>query len=604
MLKLLLVIKAFVKSSYVWPKLSASLFVKQRNPNANTIMTKYFSLFAAFAILLLVSSQKLRSQTAMAEAVFPGIFVPQVLGLKHTGDGSTYLYAVSQQGQVYRFDRLAANPQVELWLDISDRLVSGGERGLLGLAFHPDFSNNGKFYVNYTAPSPLRTTVSSFETNATGEALPDSETVLLQFNQPFTNHNGGDIAFGPDGYLYISSGDGGSGGDPQNNAQNTQNLLGAMLRIDVDNTEGGLNYAIPADNPFAGSSEGRDEIFAWGLRNPWRISFDAQTGALWIGDVGQNAWEWIHIIENGKNYGWRIIEGSHCYNPPVNCDTTGLEMPIFEYSHDNGDRSITGGFVYYGTKNPAIYGKYIYGDFVSGRIWALDYDYASGEVSSNTELLNLPNNVSSFGLDDEGEIYVLTYGNGTILSLLVSPAAPEITEPQNGAAVPNTHTISWAVGPVVDLYRLQISQSPFFEDIIVDETTSEGSMEITLENGNYFVRVSATNAAGSSGFSQVTPYQVTGTTGIENSHESRLNLALYPNPASSELVLDMQLQRNSSFKMTIYNLDGKAVIIEELHLNAGEQRIILPIGVLPNGLYVLHLADGSETVSRVFGVER
>lgn len=278
-------------------------------------MKSPFRLFLITLVIYFVPTG-LMSQSVITQTPFPGVYVPLLLGLEHAGDQSGYLYAVSQQGRIYRFDKNGSNTTAEIWLDITDRLVSGGERGLLGLAFHPDFASNGRFYVNYTAPGPLRTVISSFETDPeTGNALPESETILLVFNQPFTNHNGGDIAFCPDGYLYIASGDGGSGGDPQNNAQNTQNLLGAMLRIDVDNTSGGLNYAIPPDNPFAGSPNGRDEIFAWGLRNPWRFSFDSENGALWAGDVGQNAWEWIHIIENGKNYGWNIIEGSHCFNP-------------------------------------------------------------------------------------------------------------------------------------------------------------------------------------------------------------------------------------------------------------------------------------------------
>jgi hypothetical protein len=563
------------------------------------------SLFQLLMITLVayIAPSGMTAQSVITQTPFPGVSVPLVLGLEHAGDQSGYLYAVSQQGRIYRFDKNSSNPTAEIWLDITDRLISGGERGLLGLAFHPDFSNNGLFYVNYTAPGPLRTVVSSFETDTgTGDALPDSETILLVFNQPFSNHNGGDIAFGPDGYLYIASGDGGSGGDPQNNAQNTQNLLGTMLRIDVDNTSGELNYAIPPDNPFAGSPDGRDEIFAWGLRNPWRFSFDSQNGTLWTGDVGQNAWEWIHIVENGKNYGWRILEGSHCFNPPVGCDTTGLEMPVFEYSQVNGDKSITGGFVYYGDKNPALWGKYIYGDFISGRIWALEYDYISGEVGNNVELLNLTSNISSFGVDEEGEIYILTYGGESILGLLASPVAPSILEPSGGDTVGNIHTISWDEGAVVDQYRLQVSLSPFFETLLFEETTTENNLELTLADGVYFARVKAINEAGESNFSTAIQYVVAGATGINEIYvqNKRVGIvSIHPNPATSFANLSFYLARNGNVKISLLNLMGMQVMsLADLEFAAGSHDIRFQTDALEPGIYFVRIHNEGHMDTR------
>jgi glucose/arabinose dehydrogenase len=571
-------------------------------------MKRFFQLFL-ITLVINFAPASMTAQSVITQTPFPGVSVPLVLGLEHAGDQSGHLYAVSQQGRIYRFDKSSTNPTAEIWLDITDRLISGGERGLLGLAFHPDFSNNGLFYVNYTAPGPLRTVVSSFETDPdTGDALPDSETILLVFNQPFSNHNGGDIAFGPDGYLYIASGDGGSGGDPQNNAQNTQNLLGAMLRIDVDTTSGDLNYAIPPGNPFAGSPDGRDEIFAWGLRNPWRFSFDSQNGTLWTGDVGQNAWEWIHIVENGKNYGWRIIEGSHCFNPPVGCDTTGLEMPVFEYSQVNGDKSITGGFVYYGDKNPALWGKYIYGDFISGRIWALDYDYETGEAGENIELLNLSGNISSFGVDEEGEIYILTYGGESILGLLASPVAPSILEPSGGDTVGNIHTISWDEGAVVDQYRLQVSLSPFFNELIVDETTSETQLEVTLDDGIYFTRVKAINQAGESGFSTSVHYIVAGPTGIRNeiANETGTGITrLSPNPAESLAFIDISIPSGSQVQIGLYNLIGERLFkITDRYFTQGTHTIQFQTSVLEAGVYIVRMQSGDHSDSKKLMIVR
>jgi glucose/arabinose dehydrogenase len=588
-----------------WQQLSS--FKLQAFQNSHQIILLKMALKKLLLTVAILTATygwgSLQAQTIITQTSFPGVFVPQVLGLTTAGDGSGYLYAISQQGRIYRFDQNSSNPSAVLWLDISDRLISGGERGLLGMAFHPDFVNNGLFYVNYTAPTPLRTVISSFETDAsTGAALPDSETILLVFNQPFTNHNGGHIAFGPDGYLYIATGDGGSSGDPQNNAQNTQNLLGAILRIDVDNAQDGLNYAIPAGNPFAGTTEGRDEIFAWGLRNPWRFSFDTQNETLWAGDVGQNAWEVIHIIENGLNYGWRIIEGSHCYNPPQNCNTAGLEMPVYEYSHSNGDRSITGGYVYYGSKNPALWGKYIYGDYVSGRIWALSYDYETGEVLNNVQLANLPNNIASFGLDDAGELYILTHNGGSVLGLLASPLAPDFQTPGNGEVVDNTHLIGWSEGPVVDQYQLQISQSPFFENIVADVTTNETQHELSLPNGTYYARVKAINEAGQSGFSAVLQYVVTGTTNLDENpaYTRQLKIvSVMPNPAVNEVRISFELPVDARASLIIYNLLGEQVMqLPEQEFRLGKNEAVIMLHELVAGLYFVRLVSNNQTDTR------
>jgi glucose/arabinose dehydrogenase len=350
------------------------------------------------------------------QSAFPNLTFSRPVDLQYAGDGSNRLFVVEQQGIIRVFEN---NPNVSnssIFLDIIGRVLdSGNEQGLLGLAFHPDYVNNGYFYVNYTATSPNRTVISRFKVSEQDSniAIADSELVLLEFNQPYSNHNGGQIAFGPnDGYLYIGTGDGGSYGDPECNAQNRTTLLGAILRIDVNGTSSLGNYSIPADNPFYNNSQGfREEIYAYGLRNPWRFSFDPLTGWLWAADVGQGLWEEVDLIVNGGNYGWSIFEGNHCYNSTwpcdsLPCDTTGLKMPIWEYNHNVG-QSITGGYVYRGSLVSELVGKYVYADFVSGRIWTLEYSGSGSAV--NQELFDTSLQIASFGKDPAGELYICAF---------------------------------------------------------------------------------------------------------------------------------------------------------------------------------------------------
>ena len=336
---------------------------------------------------------------------FPNLSFNQPLDLQSPNDDTDRIFVVEKRGRIVVFNNDAATTSTTDFLNLTG-ISTASEQGLLGLAFHPNYSNNGYFYVFYT-PTTTLAVVSRFTVSADANvADASSEEVLLEIPQPLTNHNGGQLSFGPDGYLYIAVGDGGGAGDPDNNAQNRTNLLGNILRIDVDNEGNGLNYAIPATNPFVNETSVRPEIYAFGLRNPWRMSFDVQDGTLWTADVGQGEREEINTIVSGGNYGWKIFEGNFCFSG--DCATMGLETPILEYGHDNGDRSITGGFVYRGATLPSLVGKYVYGDFVSGRIWALD------TTNNNNELLLEPRlSIASFGTDNANELYVCDFG-GTI----------------------------------------------------------------------------------------------------------------------------------------------------------------------------------------------
>ena len=342
------------------------------------------------------------------QEAFPNLSFNRPVDFQHAGDGTDRIFIVEQRGVISVFQNDSETDDKSVFLNLETRVNDqGNEEGLLGLAFHPDYENNGYFFVNYTAASPRRTVISRFQVSTAdpNKADESSELVILEFNQPFSNHNGGQLSFGSDGYLYIASGDGGSGGDPQNHGQRPSTLLGAILRIDINNQGGQRNYAIPDDNPFVNNSEGfREEVYAYGLRNPWRFSFDSQTNTLWTGDVGQNRAEEIDIITKGGNYGWRTMEGFSCFNPASGCNRQGLEMPIWEYTHNSGDRSITGGFVYRGTEISELKGLYVYGDFVSGRIWTLGFSDIDNPV--NTELMRANFPISSFGIDQSNELYL------------------------------------------------------------------------------------------------------------------------------------------------------------------------------------------------------
>ncbi|GAB3643242.1 PQQ-dependent sugar dehydrogenase [Spirosoma arcticum] len=334
----------------------------------------------------------------------------------HANDGTNRVFVVEQNGRIRVFDNNENATSAGTYLDIRNKVEYGGEMGLLGLAFHPKFKENGFFYVNYTKGNPLETVVSRFKVSSASasEVDPASEVVLFKFSQPYSNHNGGKVLFGPDGYLYVSTGDGGSANDPQDNGQDLGSWLGKILRVDVNSTEKG-NYGIPADNPFKGNKDGlREEVFAYGLRNPWRVSFD-EKGQLWAGDVGQNKLEEVDIITKGGNYGWRVKEGKAPFKSSAKGDAGTAIDPIWEYTHDNGDVSITGGLVYRGQANPALRGKYVYADFASGRVWALTQSGA--KASNNQEIVRQAGSISAFGEDQKNEMYLCDLGSGKILKL-------------------------------------------------------------------------------------------------------------------------------------------------------------------------------------------
>lgn len=332
--------------------------------------------------------------------------------LTNAGDGSDRVFVGEQWGQVFCFKNDQAATESHVFLDIRDKVQYAdnmNEEGLLGMAFHPKFKENGQFFVYYVTKEKAHTivvsrfTVSKEDPN---KADPKSEVELLRVEQPYWNHKGGTVAFGPDGMLYIVLGDGGAGNDPHGNGQNLTTLMGKLLRIDVDQKTDGKPYSIPKDNPFVAESSARPEIYAYGFRNPWRFSFDKKTGALWLADVGQNLWEEIDLVVKGGNYGWNFREGLHPFGSVTPPADAKLIDPVWEYDHQVG-KSITGGNVYRGDRVKALAGKYVYADYVSGKIWALDYDADTKAVKGNYNIPSKGLPITSFGEDEKGDVYFM-----------------------------------------------------------------------------------------------------------------------------------------------------------------------------------------------------
>ncbi len=342
----------------------------------------------------------------LAPILTQGLEQPVFIG--HAGDHGSRLFILEQPGRIRILRQGALQP--DPFLDISRHVKFGGERGLLGVAFHPRFRSNGRVFVNYTRQPDGATIVSEFQISRNPNRALNSEKILLVIPQPYANHNGGMLAFGPDAYLYIATGDGGAGGDPENRGQDPHALLGKILRIDVDRGE---PYGIPPDNPFAGEDTGQP-IFALGFRNPWRFSFDRQTGALWAADVGQHRWEEINIVERANNYGWRIMEGSHCFLPSQDCSEAGLTLPVAEYRNQSPRCAITGGYVYRGSELPFLRGTYVFGDYCSGEIMGLHKGRLHVLTASALR-------ISSFGEDEDGELYVVDHGGGIYKITRASP---------------------------------------------------------------------------------------------------------------------------------------------------------------------------------------
>ena len=379
--------------------------------------TKYFLLFL---LLVCIGSSSVKAQYVLQDA-YPSLTFANITDAALAPDAANRLFVVTQRGRIYVVNLATNPPTSKLFLDISGRVSpSGSETGLLGLTFHPSYATNGYFFVDFTntPASTLTSYVVRYQVSPTNpdSALASSEQIFLTQAQPYSNHNGGKVEFGPDGYLYIGFGDGGSGGDPQGNGQNRTTWLGKLLRIDVNTASGGNQYSIPPTNPYFGSTAYKQEIFCYGMRNPWKFSFDLPTGRLWCADVGQSAREEVDIIVGGGNYGWNVMEGNICYSPSSGCDTSGKIRPIQDYGRSDCS-SITGGYVVRSSPQlPQLEGQYVFGDYGTRKVFAINYN---GSTATSTLLLTASAGLSSWAVDKSKNLYACTYGaSGKLMKLV------------------------------------------------------------------------------------------------------------------------------------------------------------------------------------------
>lgn len=531
--------------------------------------------------------------------------VSQPVDITGAGDGSGRLFLVEKSGSIRIFDLTSYTLLPDAFLDISNLVLNSGERGLLGLAFHPDFGNNGYFYVNYILVSSGETRISRFTASppSANTVDPATEQVVMSVAQPYNNHKGGDLAFGPDGYLYIGLGDGGGSGDPDNRAQNGQELLGKMLRIDVDNTSGGNNYAIPPDNPFVGtqSPDIKDEIWALGLRNPWRFSFDRNTGDLWIADVGQGNWEELNYqpasSPGGENYGWRCFEGNHNYNT-TGCGPMGsYNAPIFEYGHNptNGGNSVTGGFVYRGSEVPSLQGWYVMADYTSDNFWLIKYIGSGWTIDLQT---NVPvTDMVTFGEDDNGELYAGSLG-GAVYKVSAMPLPVELVD-FSGKFLDGQIQLNWTTATEKNSDYFQVEKKtettdfervgsvPAAGESVVRKKYRFADQVVAPGKNNY--RLKVVDHDNSFSYSPIVSVYV----------KEPVRWQLTPNPSTGQLSLyaDTDL-RVTVLKFEVRDAIGHVVFAHEILSPEFPVQKQFDLNHLPKGVYFCQIDVGEKTTFR------
>lgn len=574
------------------------------------MMKRFFLPLTVFTLCILNFNPYLAAQPDLVFTPWITSGLSSPVAIANAGDGSNRLFVVQRNGiiKIIENNTLLNTP----FLDIDDRVLSGGERGLLGLAFHPDYANNGFFYVNYTNNSG-NTRISRFSVTPGDDNIadPDSEVILLTMVQPYGNHNGGDISFGPnDGYLYIATGDGGNGGDPQNRAQNGRCLLGKILRIDVDG--GGnaptlsqtnttcdftstANYTVPADNPFTNNPLVYNEIWSMGLRNPWRISFDSDNGNMWIADVGQNAWEEVHVElagDGGLNYGWRCYEGNHTFNTDGCQDQSFYEFPDFEYAHSQG-WCITGGYVYRGSEFPNMTGYYILADFGSNRVWSLFREDNGNVISTNHGTNTGADDISTFGVDENGELYAANL-SGTIYKVEDMSPLPVELHDFRGYHEAGVNKLDWTTAAEIDADHFDIEKSldgSGFSSIGKVKATGspESPAKYQFEDQQVrsdmsYYRLKMVDKDGSFEYSRM----------ISIIADIPLDFSIHPNPNSGEFSIFVDGKPVGNSILEIFNREGKLILQEKFDLDGPFQKTY-DLSHLPKGVHLVRFSCGGYT---------
>lgn len=619
-------------------------------------MAKHLPVFLSFVLAAAVASAQPKLELRLFASGFN-----RPLDITHCGDSR--LFVVEQRGIIWVLD--SAGNRLDTFLNIIARVRStANEQGLLGLAFAPDYAQSGHFYVNYTRQSDGATVVSRFSISPSNpnRAEASSEQILLTQTQPYNNHNGGCIKFGPDGYLYIGLGDGGSGGDPQNYAQNPASLLGKTLRIDVRNSPPGQPYGIPPDNPFVGNAAFRPEIWSWGWRNHWRFSFDRLTGDFWAGDVGQNAREEINFERpgvGGRNYGWRCYEGTAPYNTNGCQPASAYVPPVFEYANPGLGRSVTGGFVYRGSQHPDLYGYYLFADYVSGRWWATRQVAPDSFVTSVLGVFT-PSQISTFGEDRNGELYVAALSQGTVYRILercsnfrVSLQAleqPPCFDSPSGIAVARLsggrapYSFSWSDnGAATDSLRPSLPPGVYAVEVrdslgcvrrdtmvLPPVETPPAGLEITFDNGvlsvspggwtSYQWKLDSVPIPGATsptyqpvrnGYYSclvTSPNQcsyepgriVTGIVSTASPADVEA-FTLAPNPASASARLYVRLKQPAAIAWELLDATGRVLYQQRGAGQFFDER--LPLDGLPAGLYFVRLTTPAGAAARTLKVQ-
>ncbi|WP_018611049.1 PQQ-dependent sugar dehydrogenase [Segetibacter koreensis] len=542
------------------------------------------------ALILLFCFNQVKSQPLISfDTVVSGLSKP--VDIKEVNDSSHRLFIVEQTGKIRIWNGTSLLPSP--YLDVASKITtSGGEQGLLSLAFHPNYSSNGYFYIYYTNISG-DITIARYTRSSADVADSSSGVILMTIPKPFANHNGGNLVFGADGYLYFGTGDGGSAGDPNNNAQNVSSLLGKMLRIDVNNANPPY-YRIPATNPFAGSTTKRPEIIASGLRNPWRWSFDKQSGDMWIGDVGQNAWEEVDCVKAdsilNKNYGWHCYEGTHPYNSNCSAQSNNV-FPIFEYSHNNatGGLSITGGYVYRGSEFPSLQGFYICTDYLSSNGWLIKPGDNGGWNS--TMQTNWPAGISSFGERADGTLYATTL-SGTLYKVVASNALPVRLASLTGRETGTKYEINWQVQNEEkgDIYIIEkrIGPSDLFTEVSritaeSEKASNNYSLKVPLTSGQTFYRLKIISVTGQVSYSNI----------ISANGINRQMLRAF----ITGTILMLKLPSKTT-TIELYDAAGKSVLKQETDPTSSQTNI--PLTTIAKGIITIRaLADNEWQVTRV-----